>query len=243
MMDDGLAMGVPITRTVLAEQIAQHILQLIQTGVLKPDQQLPPERELALKLGVSRPSLREALRALSLLGVLVKRQGDGVFVSTLSSEALLAPLHFFVSLEPHHLDSLFEARMIVESGITRIAAERISADVLEQLRTCTEHGGKNIDNPAAFLEADMRFHHLIVESTKNPFLERVSQSLGILGKASRELTVQLPGVRQQSHADHEDVFDALMKHDPDQASRAMHRHLENVWRAYQQHAHTESNHQ
>lgn len=241
-MNEDIAMEVAMNRTVLAEQIAEHIMQLIQSGVLKPDQQLPPERDLALKLGVSRPSLREALRALSLLGVIVKRQGEGVFVSTLSSEALLAPLHFFVSLEPHRLDSLFEARMVVEAGITRVAAQHISADTLEQLRTCVEHGKKNIDSPAAFLQVDMRFHQLIVESTNNPFLVRVSQSLGILGKASRELTVQLPGVRQQSHADHEDVLTALMNQDPDQASNAMQRHLDNVWRAYQQHAYAEWDH-
>lgn len=239
-MDDEFAMEAPINRTVLAEQIAERILQLIQTGVLKADQKLPPERELALKLGVSRPSLREALRALSLLGVLVKRQGEGVFVSTLSSESLLAPLHFFVSLEPHRLNSLFEARMVVESGITRVAAQRMNAEDLERLRACTEYGRDNIDHPATFLQADMQFHQVIVDSTDNPFLGRVSQSLGILGKASRELTVQLPEVRQQSRADHEDILDALMNHDPDQASSAMQRHLENVWRAYEQHEQAES---
>jgi GntR family transcriptional regulator, transcriptional repressor for pyruvate dehydrogenase complex len=114
-------------------------------------------------------------------------------------------------------------------------------EALEQLRACTKHGEENIDSPVAFLKADMQFHQLIVESTNNPFLERVSQSISTLGKASREFTVQLPGVRQQSHADHEDILDALTKRDPDQAGRAMQRHLENVWHAYQQHTRTESN--
>ena len=104
------ALKTPITRTAIPDMVVNRILDLIREGVLKPGQKLPPERELAVNIGVGRPSLREALRALSLLGVVDIRQGEGVFVSNLSAESLLAPLHFFVSLDPEHLNDLFKAQ-------------------------------------------------------------------------------------------------------------------------------------
>ncbi len=116
----------PIKRQPVAELVAAQLLALVQSGSLKSGQQLPPERELATTLEVSRPSLREALRALSLLGVLTIRQGGGVFVSSLDPESLLAPLHFFVSLEVKNVEDLFEARIIIEAEVTRIAAIKMS---------------------------------------------------------------------------------------------------------------------
>lgn len=233
-------MGTPFRRTVLAEQIAEHILNLIQTRTLRPGQQLPSERELAIELGVSRPSLREALRALSLMGVLVKRHGDGVFVSTLGSEQLLSPLQFFIGLDPGHLEELFEARIVLETGIARVAAQRIDSETLDRLGTCVAEGEKSIDESEEFLRLDMEFHGILVEATENPFLERVFQTFQVLGKVSREITVQIPGVRLQSHSDHQRIFKVLKDHDPEGASRAMQDHLNNIQRAYFTHAKQQS---
>lgn len=226
--------GEPVRRQALAEHVAQRLLSLIQTGVLKPGQKLPTERELAGNLGVSRPSLREALRALALLGIIDKRQGDGVFVSTLDPEAMLAPLHFFISLEPHHIDALFEARIFIEAGIAGLAAERISQQAVEQIRSCVFKGESNLNNPEEFLESDIDFHKIIAQEAGNPFLERVAQSFHILGKTSREITVQIPGIREQAHADHKQVLEALSGHDPHAARNAMQQHLQNVQRLYHQ---------
>lgn len=232
-MDDvAEVFGQPIARQVLSEHVAQRILALVQTGALKPGQQLPPERELASMLGVSRPSLREALRALSILGILDKRQGNGVFVSALSPELLLAPLHFFISLTPRHLDALFETRIIVESGAARLAAERSEESVIERLESCVACGEKSLGDPTAFLEVDEEFHRVIVQATRNPFMERLAQSLQILGRTSREITAQVAGIRQQTHSDHLQILESLIERDPDEASRAMQQHLRNVRDAY-----------
>lgn len=225
-------LDLPVAKKGVAEQVTQRVLALIQSGVLKPGDRLPAERELAAQLGVGRPSLREALRALSLLGVLDIRQGDGVRVAALSPERLLQPLHFLVSLEADNLDMLFEARAVLEAGLTRLAAEHLSETDLEQLKHYVDQGETVLDDPEAFLELDVAFHKVITEAAGNALLRQIVQSLGVLTRASRSLTVNLPGVRVRSHEDHTAIYQALFARDVEAAGRAMQRHLEQVQGAY-----------
>ncbi|TAK53203.1 MAG: FadR family transcriptional regulator [Gammaproteobacteria bacterium] len=224
----------PIKRQPVAEQVAQRLLGLIQIGNLKPGQQLPPERELAGMLEVSRPSLREALRALSLLGVLQIRQGGGVFVSSLDPELLLAPLHFFISLDSENLERLFDARIVIESAIARLAATRITPEAIATLKQCVNFEVHEIGNVDQFIESDVLFHQTIFAASDNPFLVRIATSLHILGRASREITGHIPGVLPQSLKDHRRIIAAMSARDPERAAAAMEAHLRNVRRAYHQ---------
>jgi len=191
---------------------------------------------LAATLGVSRPSLREALRALSLLGVLRIRQGGGVYVSSLDPESLLAPLHFFISLDARNLEDLFDARIVVESEITRIAARKISPESLAILKDCVDLEAHEVDDEDKFIESDVKFHKVLFESVDNAFLHRFASSLHILGKASREITGHIPGVVKQSLKDHERIFLAIQAGDEDAAADAMRQHLSNVREAYRSRA-------
>jgi GntR family transcriptional regulator, transcriptional repressor for pyruvate dehydrogenase complex len=222
----------PVQRQALSELVAQRLLGLIQSGNLRPGQQLPPERELAETLNVSRPSLREALRALSLLGVLRIRQGGGVFVSALDPEALLGPLHFFISLDEGNIENLFEARIVVESAITGLAAVNIKKADLDRLRDCVASGSRHAKDIEKFVESDVEFHRIVFQSSGNSFLQRIATSLHLLGRASREITGQIPGVVNRSLQDHRKILAALEAHDAEAAERAMRSHLENVWSAY-----------
>ena len=222
----------PINRQPVAEQVARQLLALVQSGNLKPGQQLPPERELAATLEVSRPSLREALRALSLLGVLRIRQGGGVYVSALDPESLLAPLHFFVSLNAQNLEDLFDARLVIESEITRIAAEKITPENLAVLRQCVDFESDELEDEDKFIESDVKFHKVLFDSVDNAFLQRFATSLHVLGKASREITGHIPGVVEQSLNDHKAILAAIEAGDPDAAAKAMKAHLSNVRDAY-----------
>jgi GntR family transcriptional repressor for pyruvate dehydrogenase complex len=222
----------PINRQPVAEQVARQLLALVQSGSLQPGQQLPPERELAATLEVSRPSLREALRALSLLGVLRIRQGGGVYVSSLDPESLLAPLHFFVSLDARNLEDLFEARLVIESEITRIAAQKISPENLAILKDCIDFESHELDDEDKFIASDVKFHKILFESVDNAFLQRFATSLHILGKASREITGHIPGVVAQSLQDHERIVSAIEAGDSGAAADAMKQHLTNVRDAY-----------
>ena len=226
---EGLA---PINRQPVAEQVARQLLALVQSGNLKPGQQLPPERELAATLEVSRPSLREALRALSLLGVLRIRQGGGVYVSALDPESLLAPLHFFVSLDARNLEDLFDARLVIETEITRIAAENITPENLQVLKQCVAFEAHELEDEDKFIESDVKFHKIIFDSVDNAFLKRFATSLHVLGKASREITGHIPGVIEQSLNDHKAILAAIEAGDPDAAADAMKAHLSNVRDAY-----------
>jgi len=222
----------PVDRQPVAEQVAQKLLSLVQAGSLKPGQQLPPERELAATLQVSRPSLREALRALSLLGVVRIRQGGGVFVSALDPEALLAPIHFFISLDSKNLQSLFDARILVESGVARLAATRISKAGIETLKACVDIEESELTDVDSFIESDARFHKTIFDAVDNPFLRKIATSLHLLGRASREITAPIPGVVSQSLQDHKRILTAMIARDPDKAATAMESHLKNVRKAY-----------
>lgn len=226
----------PIKRQPVAEQVAQQLLALVQSGTLKPGEQLPPERELAATLEVSRPSLREALRALSLLGVLRIRQGGGVFVSSLDPESLLAPLHFFISLDAKNVEDLFEARLIIESEITRIAAQKIGKVSLAELKECVNFEAHELDDEDQFIASDVKFHKILFETVDNAFLHRFATSLHILGKASREITGHIPGVIQQSLEDHKHIVAAIEARDSDAAAKAMKVHLTNVRNAYRQYS-------
>jgi GntR family transcriptional repressor for pyruvate dehydrogenase complex len=218
----------PFEKDVLPKKIATRLLSLIKEKQLRPGDKLPPERELAVMMQVSRPSLREALQALAIMNIIEMRQGDGTYVTSLEPELLVEPLDFVFSLNDSTLLELFEARKIVEVGIVALAAQRITAAQIQELETCLEKSLKASDNPRAFLEADLELHKRIVTAAQNPLLSRFMDSISQLGLVSRSRTTEIPGLIKQSAADHQAIVAALKAHDPEAARQAMLRHLDNV---------------
>ena len=215
----------------MAEQVADRILGLVHGGSLRPGDQLPPERDLAVTLGVSRPSLREAMRGLQLLGVLKARQGGGAYVSSLEAAELLAPLQFLITLDPRNLDSLYDARILVDGEIGRLAAPRVGEPELARLRENLAEQRSLLRDPEAFHVADMAFHRLIFEACGNPILGRIALSLYVLGMEYRRLAWRRPGVLRHSVSDHEAILAALTERDPAAAGLAMAQHMRNVHRS------------
>src|SRR3954452_19708685 len=127
-----------VTRDALPDQIAQRLIALITERHLKPGDRLPPERELSAAMGVSRSSLREALRALTMLGVADMRQGDGTYLTELNPETLMRPVGLVLALSHAGLAELFEARKLVEPALAFLAAERIEDQVAEELSLCAQ---------------------------------------------------------------------------------------------------------
>jgi GntR family transcriptional repressor for pyruvate dehydrogenase complex len=218
----------PFEKDVLPKKIATRLLFLIKEKRLKPGDKLPPERELAAMMQVSRPSLREALQALALMNIIEIRQGDGTYVTSLEPELLVEPLDFVFSLNDATLLELFEARKIVEVGMVALAAQRITAAQLQELETCLEKSVRAGDNPQAFLEADLELHKRIITAARNPLLSRFMDSISQLGLVSRSRTTEIPGLVKQSAADHQAIVAALKARDPEAARQAMLQHLENV---------------
>ena len=218
----------PFEKDVLPKKISARLLSLITEKHLRPGDKLPPERELAAMMQVSRPSLREALQALALMNIIEIRQGDGTYVTSLEPELLVEPLNFIFALDDSTLYGLFEARKIVEVGLVGLAAQRITAEEVAELEVCLAKSLQAAADPDAFLQADLELHKKIAAAARNPLLQRFMDSISQLGLASRTRTNYIPGLTKQSARDHQAIVAALKAHNPQAARDAMRQHLNNV---------------
>jgi GntR family transcriptional repressor for pyruvate dehydrogenase complex len=210
------------------QQIVSRLLDLIQQRHLGPGDRLPAERELAASMGVSRSSLREALRALTVLGVTEMRHGTGTYVSSLSPELLVRPLSFVLSLSDGGFEQLFEARRVVEPAMAALAAERMDDAAVERLDELAATAAAALDDEEAFMVADVELHDAIRVVAGNAILGRFMESIAALGLASRQATNPSRTLRAQSVKDHERIVAALRRRDPEAAAEAMRAHIENV---------------
>jgi GntR family transcriptional repressor for pyruvate dehydrogenase complex len=217
-----------VTRDALPDRIATRLITLITDRQLKAGDRLPPERELAASMGVSRSSLREALRALSMLGVTQMRHGDGTYLTSLEPAALMRSVGLVLSLSDSGLEELFEARKLVEPGLAALAAARVDDATVAELHRCSEASAAAVDDAEAFMWADIELHALIARTADNAVLTRLLDSIAGMGLASRRRTGRLAGVRTQTTEDHRRIVEAIEARDPERASAAMLRHLENV---------------
>ncbi len=217
-----------VTREGVPQQIVTRLLDLIQHRHLGPGDRLPAERELAGAMGVSRSSLREALRALTVLGVTEMRHGTGTYISSLEPELLVRHLSFVLALSEQGFDQLFEARKVVEPAIAALAATRIDDATLDRLDALVARAGAVMDNADAFMVADVDLHDAIRAASGNAILGRFMESIAALGVASRKATGAKPEVRERALADHRAIVAALRARDPEAAAAAMRRHIEHV---------------
>lgn len=218
----------PFERDILSEKIAAKLLSLIKEKELRPGDKLPPERELATKMKVSRPSLREALRALSIMKVVEIRHGDGTYISSLSPQMLVEHLDFVFTLDDSTFLELFETRKIIEVGIVALAAQRITDEEIAALEVCVTRSSEATHDPKALLQLDLDIHSQIAQAARNHMLIGFMQVINSLGLASRQRTVQLPGVPERSIGDHQRIVAALKARNPEAARQAMLDHLANV---------------
>ena len=215
-------------RESLPNRIATKLLSMIREKQLKPGYRLPPERELSTLMGVSRPSLREALRALSIMGIIENRQGSGTYVKALEPARVVENLEFILSLDDSTFIELFEARKIIEVGLANMAAQNISESELSILEGIVEEMEGCINDETRFLNADLELHHLIASTAKNQILSILIQAVEKLNIYSRRRTVAMPEVRKQTLRDHREIIKALKARDPDAAGNAMRHHLDSV---------------
>jgi GntR family transcriptional repressor for pyruvate dehydrogenase complex len=215
-------------RSTLPEEIADRLLNLIRDQELRPGDRLPAERELARRLGVSRPVLREALRALALMKVVDIRQGTGTYVTSLEPRQLISHLDFAFSSDTVALAKVFEARRVVESGNVRFAAQRLSDADLGRLAELLGELRDSLDDPQRFSELDIAFHDTICAAADNFMLAQFMTIIDTLGRVSRQRTGGRREVREVAADDHGRILEALRAHDPDSAERAMRGHLDHV---------------
>lgn len=211
--------------------VVQGIRQMIIEGRLRPGARLPVEKDLAAALGVSRNPLREGVRALSVMGVLETRQGDGTYVTKLDSSMLLAPIGFVVDLhDGTGTTNLHSVRRILETEAAALAARQVGPGELEAaaelLRANEAELAHDEPNHETVIENDIAFHRIIAEASGNPVLAALIDALG--GRTMRDRlrrSISQPGADETAHREHLTILAALTAHDPDRARTRMSAHL------------------
>jgi GntR family transcriptional repressor for pyruvate dehydrogenase complex len=217
-----------VARTSIGLQAAAAIKEMIVSGQLRPGDALPPERDLAVMLGISRPSLREAIRALSAMKVVEARHGGGTFVTSLDPSLLAQPISFLLQVNPNAFEHLLEVRMVLEVGAARIAAGKITDAQLAELQRLADNAARALGRPERYLAFDFELHTKIVEAAANPIYLSLYASIAELSIESRRRTARIPAVRRRAHHDHRTIVEALTRRDADAAAEAMSRHLQGI---------------
>lgn len=215
----------PVTRPRLYEQLVERLCEYIAAAALGPGDKLPPERELAATLRVSRASLSQALVALEVQGVIAVRHGDGAIIQrTVVEEQILAMLRD----RRNRRSEIIEAREALEVKLAELAAmRRDPADLaeiqgaLEQMRAEIAAGGRGVGG-------DKRFHTAIAQAARSSLLARMMAEIAPMVAETRLESLSQPGRPSASLASHEQIAAAIRGGEPELAAEAMHSHLQLV---------------
>lgn len=218
----------PVKRSRIYEHIVEQIHALIREGRWAPGDQIPPERELAERFRVSRTSVREALRALEMQGVIDSRQGGGTFVRTADTEALVPPLAAAILRGRRELAEVLEVRELIEPGIARLAAARATAEHSAELETLLERQRECIVAGRSFVDEDTAFHYTLARAADNHILLRLHNVILDLLRESRQSYLHVPDRPQMSLRGHEAILGAIKRQDAEAAYAASLAHISEV---------------
>lgn len=214
--------------------LAEKIIEMIVTGLLRDNDVLPSERELSQLFGVSRETVRGALRLVAAYGLISVSHGSKTRIN--AGEAQLARFHdsyaqlSHLSVNNYDIDTVFESRQLIEAAIARKAAKHIDEKGLEKLRNMLEAQAEMFDNPVHFQLSDKSFHKLIAEYAGNELLLKYSEELYSYGLNIRRNVMQESGSIACSYREHVQIVEALARGDADAAEQAMLGHLHSVYR-------------
>ncbi len=213
----------------LYEQIVQQIEEAVLNGSLKPGDQLPAERDLAQRMGVSRTAVREAVKTLREKGLVEAYSGRGTFITNGTSQAARQSFDLMVKIgqqegSPH----LVELRLILEPGIAALAAERATEEDLQAMREAVAVMDRSQKDPQAYIEADLDFHLALAEAAGNPLILSLIDSIVGLLREQRIKIFNVEGGPQRGQFHHKRILAAMEHRDPEMAREAMRSHLEQV---------------
>ncbi|MDL9977797.1 FadR/GntR family transcriptional regulator [Microbacterium candidum] len=213
----------------VTDEAIERIKEMIISGELSPGERLPPEKDLSERLGLSRSSLREAVKALELIRVLDVRRGDGTYVTSLEPALLLEAMSFVVDL---HTDrsvlEIFAVRRILEPAAAALAAHTMNDEDMTILQDIVDTA--NADGTIEELvQHDVRFHQAIVEATGNEYLSRLTESMSsatVRARIWRGITQR--GAAARTISEHAAILGALTRHDAELASALMLAHVAGI---------------
>lgn len=224
----------PIKNKRTTEIILEQIKQFMIDGQLNPGDKLPTEMELAERFQVSRTSIREALSALSLTGILEIRQGEGIYVKHSPSNAIIEPLTFILLMEKNHVQNILEVRRALEIVAVDLAAQRRSETDLEALGRLVAEMERDLPEAANSESLDLAFHLALATSSKNPLLDRlmntVQEIIGQTLQVTRTLWLlsSQAGTTRQLFEEHNAIYLAVRNKENEKARALMYEHLSKV---------------
>jgi GntR family transcriptional repressor for pyruvate dehydrogenase complex len=215
-----------IKKTRIAEGVADRIRTLILDGTFPQAQPLPSERVLTERFGVSRGSIRDALRMLETIGLLETRHGRGTFPHELTVDRLVAPLASVMTYQHDLQDELLDVRRMFEPAVARAAATRVTDEDFADLQRILDAQRRKLETGQSAIVEDTAFHAALARSTRNRVIVSLMATLNDLLVESRTLT--LKGRPAKSMEGHEAVVAALRRSDAEGAARAMYDHIDQI---------------
>ena len=218
-----------VMRLGLPSQVAGFVRQELLRGALKPGDRLPTEQELATEHGVSRAVVREAIAKLRHEGLVVSRQGIGVFVASPDSANSLT-LEPDSLAQPEDYRHLYDLRLILESGAAAMAAEHCTAEDLAEIERCIVAMAEVDELHRDYVETDIAFHRAVAAATRNPFVALFIAFVDVKLKESIYLALRsldFIQTRAISEREHRAIYEAIRARDPVAADAAMRAHLRN----------------
>lgn len=220
-----------VHREAISHQITERVLSLIREQQLRPGDRLPPERELASLMGVSRATVREALRSLAMMNVVELRHGSGTYITSLEPQLLVENFDLVFSLNDNSFLELIEARQVIEPGATALAARRMTDEGIAALDAVIEQSWECLHTfPEEFPQLDIAFHAQIADFSGNALLSRIMQALTQMSIASSQRTAVDKGMVSEARVErairmHEGILAALAARNAELASQKMREHL------------------
>ena len=219
----------PIQRRKLYQDVVERLMLRIQSGEIRPGDQHPPERELMDVYGVGRPAVREALQALERSGIVEISHGERAKVVVPTASDLIRQIasgtRHLLQSQPDMLDHLKEARLFLEIGTARMAAQKAGPQDIEALRARIEEQRAALTQMERFLACDMAFHREIARVSGNPIFPAVIEAVFQWAGDYYQPLVRAPGAEQLTLQEHTRLVDAIAAHDADAAEEAVRAHV------------------
>jgi GntR family transcriptional repressor for pyruvate dehydrogenase complex len=214
-----------VPRTKLYQKVVKQVQDIIRDGLLRPGDMLPPERELAERLHVSRGSLREAILALESMGLVEPRHGEGTIVRDLSAAPLVNQLSVMLVQKRALVGELLEFRLMIEPTLAARAAANATEEEIVHLEEILSRQQAKIDQGELAIEEDSKFHYAIAQAARNSVVLKVLDVFMDYLRDSRELSLQVEGRPQKSLNSHRRILNAIARKNPAAAEKAMRRHI------------------
>jgi GntR family transcriptional regulator, transcriptional repressor for pyruvate dehydrogenase complex len=223
----------PVSRVTVGEQVALQIAGMIREGRWRTGDKLPPEGELCRALSIGRSTLREALKSLAFIGMVRMRAGDGTYVAQTSPGLLERILARGLLKSEKDLADVCEARMVLETELAALAAQRATPEDVRCLSKLVESSRKCLhDEGNSFLELDLEFHLSMATCAKNDVLRHFLTDIRAVLIEWIMKSQELPGLRENALKQHEKILESIADGNPAKAREAMQAHLQTFQRAY-----------